>query len=350
MRFGRRQQATPQATPASVEAFWAWWGSEGRGAAEVALQGPPADLEVFRATLRDQVGAVAPGLRWACEEDAGNPGQHLLVVTAEGVPVLRASARRWRDAAPDGPEHDRWTYADGRSTFSADGDVTVRHAGATHSVSLDDVAIGARRGDAGFDVVLHHPSFTGLDAGLRQALADALVAAALGEDRVARWLGTVTGAEHRPTDSFGVSALRSLIDQLEGGSGTGGPWVVRRGTALRKPVELTTRMPLTGEAYPTYDHHGVLSVRFTAGTDGMPDDTGRAELQRLDEALAEALGDDGLVVAHLLTRGTRVTHLYLDGWTDALGLVRQALATAAPDARLQDAHDPTWDAVRRLQP
>lgn len=348
MRFGRRQQTAPQATPASVAGFWTWWEAEGRAAAESALAGPPEQLDAFRAVLRDQVGAVAPGLRWACEQDDAEAGTHLLVVSADGAPALRGSARRWLAAAPD--DEDGWTYADGRSTLAADGTVTVRHVGATHTVVLDDVAIGARRGDRGFDVVLHHPSFAGLAPDVRQALADALVAAAIGEDRVARWLGTVTGAEHRPTDSFGASALRSLIDQLEGGTGTGGPWVVRRGTALRKPVELTTRMPLTGEAYPTYDHHVVLSLRYSAGADGMPDDAGREQLERTDAALTEAVGDDGLLVAHLLTRGTRVTHLYVDGWTDALDHVRSAAATVAPQAALQDAADPTWDAVRRLQP
>jgi hypothetical protein len=343
--FRRRRPADPGA---AVEAFWSWWRTAGAAATATAVEAGRA-IEIAE-DLGRRVSAVDPRLGW--ELGAGDGSRHVLMVTAEGDPALRAAARRWLRGAPDAD--DRWEYSDVRRAAPNLADISLELQGAV--VPADEVLVEAEVGDVAVDVGVYHPALAPLEAGDRLRAVFLLLDQALGEVDVELWLGTVEALRLPPPEPVPLTSLPGVVDEVRRrwtGDDGRPAWALAEGTAPDgRPLLATVQVPLSPATAPHLDTHVAVSVPFAHRTDaGLPDDASLEPLRRFEDHLAERLGDSGQVVAHRTHDGVRVLHFYVDGTTPAAEQVRAAVGGwDQGKVRVRVETDPGWDAVDDLRP
>ncbi len=341
--FGRREGAT-KALPA-IREFWAWWDEQGARACASAV-GDSAS-EALKA-LADRVRSIDDGLAW--EIEPGSESAHVLVVSPDGDPALRATARRWLTAAPDVDLV--WSYADSRQPVGelAGARITV----GTETLALDDVSVGVHRGACRLDVTLYHPAIKGLGEQERMRLAFLALDAAIGEEATETWIGELTPAEQSPLDGFGLSGLRATVRDLrEEFTGDDGQptWLVLQGDTPYGPLLASTQVPLAAAWAPRLDTHIGVSVPYAEKEDsGQPAARSLGNLRALEDHIVARLGGQGRLVAHETTRGVRLLHLYVDGGTPAVDQVKAAVqAWEEGKVRVRAESDPGWSQVQHLR-
>lgn len=284
------------------DAFWQWWETaRDRLDAAIGDRSVPDDLV---AELSEQVEAIPPGgLAW--ELTPGESAAHALVVTAGGDPELRAAAERWRRSAP--PADARWESV---------------------------------------DVLVHHPAFAGAPDELRNQVTYLALDWLLGEEDVERFVGAIEPVAERPDGARPLRELREVVAELDADAGD---WVILEGRPQGgSPVMVSAMARLKPVDHPLLDTHAKVTAPYeTEHPDGYPDGDELDRLRALEEGLGEVLGEDGAVVAHASSDGTRVLHAYLDGESGA----RERLGRWAAEQGLQVEvdRDPAWDAVRRYR-
>lgn len=345
--FSRRRspQDVHRARAEAIDAFWRWWQSDGAAATAQALA--DRDPQRMVGPLSERVEAIAPGLGW--ELATGEDGhEHVLVVTSGGDPALRATARRWRLAAP-APDP-TWEYADSR-----------RPAQDGFTLQLDGVPIDAAQAQvtARVDgprvhVVVHHEAFERLPQTTRSSAAFLLLDATLGETVVETWVGEISASHLPPLDPVPLSGLTAVVDHLRGQhlDAAGDPtWVLLQGQRQDgTPLVATAQVPLVAATAPHLDTHVAVSVPYSDVTDaGFPGSGSLDELRRFEDHLTERLGGSGRLVAHETSGGARLLHYYVDGATPAVAqLEAAARGWEQGRARVQATDDPGWQAVRHL--
>ena len=345
MRLFRRD-APPEGPDVATAAFWQWWDAQGREAVTLALS--ERDPERVAPQLSDRVAAIHPGLAW--ELAAGSIAEHVLVVSPEGNPELRALAHRWLAAAP--AMDPTWEYAAARQP-AADPEGIVLRVG-DEELALRDVRVGAHREGSHLDVTVHHPAFARLDEQARSQVAFLALDASLGEDHVEAWVGSITAATEPPLETFGLAGLRPVLRDLreDHTRPDGSPhWVTLEGEGDQGPVLAMAQVPLSPVTAPTFDTHVAVLVPYTDTTEhGYPGPAALEALGRLEADLAERIGSSGRVVAHQSHRGTRVLHVYVDSTTSAVERMR-SVVEAWPQGRIrvQVTPDPAWLGVAHLR-
>ena len=338
---------TSKGAGSSVAEFWAWWQAEGRDAAERSTT-DRATATDFADTMSQRVAAVAP-LAW--ELGAGELSRHVLVLTADGDPELRAAARRLVLAAP--PADETWSYVDTRPPVT-DLDGVVLGSADAGEVRLADVVVGARMQGRAVDVTVHHPAFADLSPEVRTQVTYLALDAALGEVDTELWIGEITPSTVPPLDGFGLAALRALVQDLRG-AGTdadGNPgWVLLQGETPLGPLVAAARSPLHPLTAPHLDTHVAVVLPYAHATEsGLPAEGSLEPLRELEESLVRELGTSGAVVAHQSTGGVRTLHVYVDSTADPVPTVRQVARTWAQGrATVQAMRDPGWHAVAHLR-
>lgn len=341
--FGRKDADDP--TQAVAE-FWRWWTQE--GAAKTALAIDERSLDTWAHTLSMRIEQVDEQLAW--ELGPGERSRHVLVVTAEGNPQLRATARRWRRAAPAADE--MWSYSDVRLPTSGLGWTLTFDEQPLDAAS---VRVAAQRSETEIDVVLHHPAMSELAEPARDNAAFLLLDSALGEAAVETWIGTVASSAAPVDGGIDLEQLREMVDSLERSSISDDgerAWVALEGTGRGgMPMLALTQVPLRPMTAPHLDTHVRLELRFSQVLDnGLPGEQSLQALRQLEDHLQARLGDSGQVVAHETSAGTRVLHLYVDGTTPAPQQVRAALGSWQDSRPKVDVRaDPAWDGVRHLR-
>lgn len=327
----------------SISAFWDWWHAAGRAAAHEFVTGTD---DTFVPGLTTHLSSVGE-LGWQLAP--GQDGQRVLVLSGRGDPSARASARRLVLAAP-AADHE-WSYTDFLPPHP-DPDSVVLGTGGP-DVDLARVQVAARVGSTAFDVQVHHPAFADLPPQARaRATAEAL-ASALGEVDAELWLGEVVPAEFPPLDGFGLTALRSVVDDLkrhyvdaEGNS----RWVMMRGETSGGQLLALVRSPLHPLTAPHLDTYASVALPYPPEDGGLPDEATQASLQQWQDRLEEDLGAAGQVVAHLSHTGTRTVHLYLDSAADLGAVVAEhARGWEQGTAAVHEMPDPGWQAVAHLR-
>ena len=305
------------------------------------------DPEAFAATMTTRVHALGE-LSW--EIAAGDVSEHVLVIGTEGNAELRALARRVVLAAPDPDE--TWGYVDSRPPAPEPESVVVEIEG--QDIDFARVLVSARMSDGRFDVQVHHPAFPDLPAQARAMATFLAVDAALGEVDTELWLGEVVPVEHEPLDGFGLTALRSVVQDLKRQrlDPDGQPrWVMLRGETADGLLIAMVRTPLHPLTAPHLDTYVAVTVPYrdhAAG--GQPGDSSLEALRAFEHRLGARLGNDGQVVAHLSTAGVRTFHLYVDSTSGALATIKEvARSWGEGSTSVHDMHDPAWQAVAHLR-
>lgn len=338
------------AQAAAVDAFWSWWRDEGGLATAVAIEAGTSDRMVDE--IGGRVEAIHPDLGW--DLSPGRDGEHLLVVTGEGNPELRAVARRWRRAAP-APDP-TWEYSDVRLPAADPWAPTLTLGLDGVPLAAADVLVSARVNRAEVDVGLFHPAFPDLSDDERLRATVLLLDQILGEDAVETWVGAIEALSMSPLDPIPLPTLPDVVRQVRDlHTGADGAPVRARleGTdAQGNPVVASAQVPLKPATAPHLDTHVQVAVPYTDQDDnGLPAVGSLEPLRRLEDHLAERVGDSGRVVAHQSHRGVRVLHLYVDGATPAAEQVRAAVSGWEQGAvRIRVDHDPSWDGVAHLRP
>ena len=341
--FRRRPSETDRIT-----GFWTWWSQEGAASCAEALAA--RDVQRIVPMLGPRVDRLDDGLAW--ELAAGVLSEHMLVVSPEGSPELRALARRWLLAAP--PATETWSYSDVRPPITDPEEASI---GLDDGVplALREITVAARRAGTRLDVTVHHPAFAGLTPEGRLRIALLALDAAIGETAVELWIGQITPTELAPRDGFGLVPLRVFVERMQSEyvDQDGVPaWLLLRGEGARGPVLAAVTVPLHPAASPLLTHHvGVLAPYSEQDEEGLPAGASVDALHALEDRVAELLGDDGRVVAHESAAGVRLIHAYADGATGAPDRMRRAgLAWTDGSLEVQVTPDPAWDRVRHLAP
>ena len=329
-----------------ITAFWEWWTSEGRAAAERSVSGE-LPSEEFATLMGARVHALGD-LAW--ELSPGETSLHVLMISAEGDPALRPLARRLVLAAP-APDT-AWSYVDARPAAAEPEGIMLGADGAL--VDFDRVRVAARLQGTKFDVTVHHPAYVELSEEARLRMTMLALDAALGEIGTELWLGEIRPSEVAPLDGFGLTALRSVVRDLERQhlDPDGRPrWVMLQGQAPHGPLVAVVRRLLHPVTAPHLDTYVAVTLPYaTTLEDGLPDEQAAALLQAFQERLSQSLGTSGEVVAHLSTGGVRTLHLYVDS-TAGLQPEIKRIAKSWEHGRssVHEMHDPGWDGVAHLR-
>lgn len=332
--FGRGKRATGD----PIGEFWSWWAANHERYAHAIASGEYGSLSD---EMTQMVRRIDPGLEW--EFSAGRQAQHQLCVTAAGVPELRARAERWLRAGP-GPGG-LWEYAGARQP-----DPNVLHnvlglGGA--SLPLSDLWFGAVVDDERgvVDVTAYHPLFGTIDEPARLTAAFLSLDWLLGEDGVARWIGTVDVAVTPPAAAVPAASLPGIVDTVVGMEPT---WTLMKGEGPRgRPILVTARRPLKRAEFPLFDLHGTLSIPFAEQTAvGWPDQPALDRLRVLEDHLLTRFPlDQLLLAAHATCNGVRTFLLYCDAESETPAAITSFVESALPLARLKWVLDPGWTAT-----
>ena len=347
--FSRRRspQDVHRSQAEAIEAFWHWWRADGAAATARALA-ERAPEQMVDAISR-HVDAIHPGLAWELAK-GGDGHEHVLVVTCEGSPELRAVARRWRLAAPE-PDA-TWEYDDARRPV-ADGGFTLRMD--DHEIEFARVQVTARVDGPRVHVVVHHPAFERMREGTRKQAAYLLLDSALGETAVETWVGEISTSHSAPLDPVPLSGLTAVVDHLRDQyvDAEGNPtWVLLRAELQDgTPLVASTQVPLAAVTAPHLDTHVAVTVPYSDRTEqGFPGDGSLDELRAFEDHLTQRLGGSGRLVAHETSNGTRVLHFYTDGATPATAQLETATGGWQQGrARVHVTTDPGWSEVAHLR-
>jgi hypothetical protein len=340
----RRRPAGPDGR---IAAFWEWWAGEGRTLAEQSISGR-LESEQFAETMTARVRALGE-LGW--ELAAGEVSRHILVIRSDGEPESRAVARRVVLAAPDADT--TWSYVDTRPPVPDPASVVVS-VDDVQDIDFARVQVTARVSSDRFDVQVHHPVFADLPEEGRALVAFLALDAALGEVDTELWLGEVTPVEFPPLDGFGLTALRSVVQDLKrqrlDADGRRG-WVMLRGKTKQGPLLAMARSPLHPLTAPNLDTYVAVTLPYSQRThDGLPDEGSLEPLREFEARLESSLGTAGQVVAHLSNAGIRTLHVYVDSTADVVSTVKdQARSWSQGTADVHEMHDPGWNAVTHLR-
>jgi hypothetical protein len=344
--FRRSKHREPADPRAAIAEFWRWWGEAGGEQAARSIA-TGANQEIV-AAMSAHVSAVDEGLAW--EFSPGVAARHCLVVSPEGDARLRATARRWLNAAP--PADDTWEYADSRQAIA---DLSsVQLAVADQTVSFGDIVVAARREGSRLDVTVHHPVFADTDERTRVTISFLALDNALGETDVEVWIGEVHASEVSPLDGFGLEGLRAVVRDLkdESQDDDGEPnWAMFSAEGREGPILAMAQIPLAAAFAPELDTHVAAFVPYVDQTErGLPGEASLTALRDLEDSVTAALGSAGRVVAHQSHAGVRILHAYVDSSTTASEQLRQAVETwSQGTVDISVTPDPGWENVAHLR-
>lgn len=340
----RRNRAPQPPSPEAIADFWRWWTGEGSRHCAHLIDG--GNLPALEPVIGRALERVHPELAW--EVGPGRTGARVLVVTAAGDPRLRATARRWLQAAPapDG----QWEYADTRQP-SPDAETARLHLG-TAEVSFADLRTAWQVDEERLrvDVAVHHPAFGSLEEEVRLQITFLALDALLGEEAVELWIGEIAAAVDEPAGATTLAPLRAAVRGLAAGHSDSEPtWQLLRAEDRRgRPVLAMVRLPVTSASAPHLDAHVRIELPYAADDSGLPQEAALDRLRDLEDRIEELLGPDGRVLAHETTDGVRTLHVYVDRTTDGPDRVAAAVA-GYPGARTEVTDDPAWAAVAHLR-
>jgi hypothetical protein len=351
MGLFRRKEQRQDDPRQEIERFWAWW-SEHRHSVVAAADA--RDNDRVAELVRPAVTAIDGGLDW--ELSHGQQARYLLVVSGGGKPELRAVAERWYLAAPEPDADVEYAPARLRDLRVLESTLVVDD----FELPLEELVCGTRLDQRRLrlDIVVHHPLFPLLQQESRLRVAFLALDAALGEDDVERWVGAVDVTADAPIDAIAMSALPTVVEQLQPPGGPDGStgdqrWAVFRGNTIRGPVQATVRRPFARADRPLCDTYLSVTLTYPKNAEGLPaDERIMAAILGLQAECVAALGGDGphvALVGHELAAGRATVHIYVDGLHTDPRQIKQVISGWEHGmARMHTAADPAWRGVGHL--
>ncbi|MBO0870199.1 MAG: DUF695 domain-containing protein [Micromonosporaceae bacterium] len=339
MPFARRD-----ARSKAIAGFWHWWPGA-RGRIEAAINsGEWGDLPD---EVGNRIAAIHPDLQW--EFTRGGTASHALIVTAAGVPELRAAAARWHAAAPAADR--TWEYHRTRQPDPAFRTVMLNLAG--HEIRLQDTrfAFLLDPDRCEIDVVCHHPVFAEAPEEVQRQVPFLVLDWLLGEEAVELWIGGVAPQRTLPDDALPPQALAEQVAQLAAEYAKPVWALVTARDREGYPMLATIVRPLKSARWPRFDTHLAICLPYQQNSTGLPTDDALRELRAFEDRLTATLGSDGELVAHESHRGRRTLHVYADDESAIPQLVQRAAATwPGRNATVSRERDPAFTAVAHLRP
>ena len=326
-----------------VAGFWGWWRE--RGAAAVAAALDTGRVDRVADLVGPRVAAIDPELTW--ELAPGASSRHALLVSADGDPALRRTARRWLHGAPEPDE--LWSFHDLRPPGAVEATLDV---GGVH-VDLGEVTVAGERHGSALDVVVHHPGFPGLEEDARRRVTFRALDAALGEQLVELWLGTVATSDEPPPGGRPLSELPALLAPVVADAAPDGEmgWALLHGTTESGPAIAIARNRLSPVQAPLLSQVATVVLPFTDRTAaGLPEERTQDALQALEDVLIAAVGHHGMLLATETCGGTRWLHFAVDPEGPGAELLRSGVADwPQGEATVDVTDDPQWEAVGHLR-
>jgi hypothetical protein len=307
----------------SIDDFWTWWAGA-RDDVQTAIEERETDAPILREVL-DRVAA----LDLVCEMSQGITARHALCVSANGDPVKRKRAYRWRDAAP--PADEIFEYHPARVAGPDGPELILRIGGEAFAFSdlRFDVTVDAPRRE--LDLELQHPMFRGLDDQTRAQVGFIALDNLLGEEDVERWIGALRFSDKAPRATVTPAQLQAEVQRLRETTPTD-EWALLSGDDV---VAVAAR-PLRAVDHPYLDLLCELKAR--------PVDHDLSTLQDNERDLAEAFGERAFHAASVTRGDTRTAFVYVDGDTAASRELEDWAAERGYETTFS--LDPAWDAVR----
>lgn len=323
----RKPKRPPPADPSeAIAAFWSWWKEAAPALHQLDTEPPPQD--VLRG-FDERLAALHRELAW--EMGPGIEKKHALTVSPDGVSALRSLTAAWKAAAPDG--YDDWEFHDVRPAVVGSAVALELETAGSVVMGRDvQVAVFDDEQKHRLDVWVHHSEMSRMSKRNRWSLAFLLVDAALGEERVATWLRTITPST-RPLEE--VPEIREQV-------------VVRDLDGLRARVSMRE---LQGDDPPPPMEDGGPGLqvdprarrwRFPLFDTWVRVDVAPGQREQLETLLSQH-AQPWVTAVRLRTPDRYRVDLYT---ADADG-VASTLRAALPDAVIAHQWDPGWDRAGR---
>jgi hypothetical protein len=338
--FGRRDRA-PKGAP--ITAFWDWWTSEGEARfTNAIIAGQYGDLPNV---ISAKVAAIHPDLQW--ETSKGTNSQHLLCVTAAGVPELRPLAERWLRAAVVPGEI--WSYAAARQRDPSVLETILEFGGRKIPLALTRVSVEVDEQRQLLHIEVFHPEFATLGDGPSRQVTFLVLDWMLGEDDVTRWLGGIETVVQEPDASIPIEALIEVIGSLADRH-TEPVWMLAESTTpAGGRLFVRAKSPLRWIDYPLFDLHSEIRVGYLSEQeDGLPTAGSSEALGVYEDDLIAALSDRALLLAIETSEGHRVFHVYSDSEDQNVRDMIDGL-TSKGHGSTTHSLDPGWAQMRKFR-
>ncbi len=322
----------------AIEAFWAWWTSEGRSQLADAIQsGEATDLPDRITAL---VQAIHPELQWQLAP--GTTATHSLTVTPDGDPELRGITELWLRTGPGADE--TWEYHAARQP--SDGPVeaaglTLDPTQVVFTFDFDDLY-------EQLDLMLDHESLLEVPREVALEVAFAALEAVIGEDGVERWVGIVDLSDEE-LDGRPLTDLPEIVSRFAPGL-TGLRWEEFETTDVAGWEEHVR----INRALKSIDHlgHNIhLEVRIELEAFdrlALPTHEEATLLDGLAASLEQEMGDRALPIAVDTVNRHRSLHYYVNDVETVEELVDEWIGRH--DERTIEAMfmvDPAWNNSHR---
>lgn len=325
-----------------IAEFWRWWSDIGEALLTAAIT--DNDFGDVPDQITAKVGAIHPDLQW--ETSAGRSSEHVLCVTAAGVPELRALAERWLRSAPAANE--TWEFAAARRRDASVLNAMLDFSGTQIELKLARVGIEIDDDRQLLDVSVFHPAFKSLGEDASGRVVFLLLDWLLGEDDVERWLGGIDIVSDDPQGSVPLDSLLDAVDGMAARPLEGDWYLAESTTATGSRLIISARRPLRWIDHPLLDLHTEIRCRFSPQRDdGLPSPEALDVLSDYEDGLLEAVGHRGLLVACETFDGQRVFHVYTDSEDQNS---RDIIDTYRGAVKAVKKHfiDPSWKRVRQF--
>ncbi|TDK24072.1 DUF695 domain-containing protein [Arthrobacter crusticola] len=334
------QRFAPARSGDPVNDFWAWW--QARGENDFTKAVGTGNFGPLMEPMTQRVKAIHPDLVWEARQ--GSTAQHLLCVTAGGIPAAREHSERWYRASP---ERGRvWEFSPVIPTPDA-ADLTFGGVGG-EEIALGQLRFSVGVRDAKLDVTVRHAIFAQVDTDSAMQLAFMALDSLLGEDSVMRWIGVVETAAEAVPDSVEPSQLQSIAGAFA--RRTFESWqVLQQEVPDHSPRILRIRAAQWLDR-PALELHCTLALPYQSGdARGLPAPDELPRLDAIEESLEDTSEQNRVLVAIESGQGRRVLHYYANPADNTSLAALERYAEAHPDADLRTASDPFWENLRTLR-
>ena len=327
-------------SPEAIATVWNWWASAKDRISAAIANGSLGGSKLV-SEISDAVRSLDPRFAW--ELGPGRTAQHNLTVSPEGNLVVRRLTAQWLASAP--PPDQTWEYYASRQPAIG---LSLEIQG--NRFGPEDFRVGQTYDDSRerFDVVLYHPLFKKADQRIVQQALFLTLDQSLGEDDVERWIGALDATASMPPRAITLSQFIAAIDVARK-SVTGEQFTIGQGQSRDgHPVFTTVNMALKQIDHLDHAFHltAVIGLR-EPNANGLPGNAEAEQLDKSEDMLAAALGENAVDIGRVTWAGRREIHLYVRDPGSAAAAANAWAEQIRPwSAGHTLSYDPQWTASK----